>query len=279
MQFVRQTRYHKIIKMLGVLDIHIVGHAGGDAGRARRRTSKTQKKASSHSISYRNPSLIVVRVVIMLALPPTLNDALNLSNKSGPVSALHVFDFDGTLVRTPGPDIGKAVYLRETGRTWKGGWWGRLESLSPPIVPSPVPVEMVVQSVMSELEEVVTRSQTAVGLVVTGRIRTMRPAVLRVLDEVCAARENESVNKGESFLKHEAIFTHPGGGMKTLDFKRELFRQLLTSPPLVDCGIKELHIWEDRQEHAEVFATSFKDEVQAQVNVETIVHYVPAELP
>lgn len=214
-----------------------------------------------------------------LELPSSLRTALGIHRKVGPITALHIFDFDGTLVRTPGPEEGKPKYLQATGKLWAGGWWGRPESLCPPIVESPFPQSQVVNSVFSELEEIVTRSQTAVALVVTGRIRPLRSSVLRILDEVCISRRNDTVPLGRSFLHPGAVFTHPGGGLSTIEFKQQLFKQLLSSEPLVHCGIKYLHIWEDRQEHAVVFSTSFSDEVRDLSNIETVVHLVPSTLP
>lgn len=212
-------------------------------------------------------------------LPLSLRTALGIHRKTGPITTLHVFDFDGTLVRTPGPEEGKPAYRLATGKSWRGGWWGRPESLSPPVVLSPFPQNRVIDLVFSELEEVVTRSQTAVAVVVTGRIKPLRPAVLRILDEVCIARQNDTVPQGHSFLHHDAVITHPGGGINTLDFKQQLFKQLLTSDPLLQCSIKELHIWEDRLEHAQVFTTTFTNEVRTLANIETTVHFVPSTLP
>lgn len=215
----------------------------------------------------------------VMELPLSFRTALGIPRKSGPITALHVFDFDGTLVRTPGPEEGKPAYLLATGRPWSGGWWGRPESLSPPVVPSPFPRARVIDSVFSELEEVVTRSQTAVAVVVTGRVKPLRPAVLRILDEVCVARQNDTVPRGHSFLHPDAVITHPGGPLKTLDFKQQLFKQLLSSEPLIQCSIKQLHIWEDRLEHAQVFSTTFTDEVRTLADIETTVHLVPSNLP
>ena len=46
------------------------------------------------------------------------------------VVELQVYDFDGTLVNTPVPEVGMAQYLEATGVPWPfQGWWGRKESL------------------------------------------------------------------------------------------------------------------------------------------------------
>lgn len=47
---------------------------------------------------------------------------------------MYVFDFDGTLVSTPGPEKGRVEYQKHTGKRWPhSGWWGRAESLEPPL--------------------------------------------------------------------------------------------------------------------------------------------------
>lgn len=205
-------------------------------------------------------------------LPQNLYYALGLHRKVGPITSLHVFDFDGTLVRTPSPDQGKATYFAATGRPWRGGWWGKIESLNPPVLPSPCPPELVIQTTLDELREVVSNSQTAVGVVVTGRIKPIRPAVLRVLDEICTTGK-------EPFLAHDAVFTHPMGRMNTLEFKQTLFKTLLVEGPLKGLPVKQLHIWEDRNDHAEVFATSGASDLKELAGVETTVHFVSADMP
>lgn len=212
-------------------------------------------------------------------LPKNLYRALGLHRKVGPITALHIFDFDGTLVRTPGPDEGKHKYFQETGRQWSGGWWGRPASLSPPVVESPFPASRVVVSVFDEMENVMTRSQTAVGIVVTGRIKPCRDAVIRILDEICIARNNDTVAQGQSFVNHNAVVTHPGGSRTTLEFKMQFFEELLTCEPLVNCAITDLHVWEDRKEHAEVFQTRMAEKLRVRTGVKTTVHYVPPTLP
>lgn len=210
-----------------------------------------------------------------MLLPVKLHEALGLNRKSGPITSLHIFDFDGTLVRTPGPVEGKTRYLAGTGSPWKGGWWGRIESLSPPVLDSPCPSSLVIRTVFNEMEDVISRSETAVGVVVTGRITPLRPAVLRILDEICIAAKNDTVPEGKSFLHPDAIFTHPGGRLQTIDFKRLLFRTLLTSEPLKNCEIRDIHIWEDRKHHADIFATELSDELRECCGVRTTVHFVP----
>lgn len=217
--------------------------------------------------------------LIDMQLPQNFHKALGLNRKKGPVTALHVFDFDGTLVRTPSPAEGKPKYFLKTGEPWKGGWWGNMKSLSPPVIDSPFPETDVIQSVFDEMEEVVSRSETAIGIVVTGRIKPLRPAVLRILDEVCIARENDTVPHGKSFLHHDAVFTHPGGRLDTLEYKIELLKCVLTSEPVANLRITDLHIWEDRIEHAEVFANRLSKDVHVLTGAKTTVHLIRESIP
>lgn len=207
-----------------------------------------------------------------MELSPRLSRALKLHKKAGPIHSLHVFDFDGTLVRTPGPVEGKERYKLVTGTQWKGGWWARAGSLLPPVLESPMHQSRIVKSVLEQMEEVMTRSQTAVGIVVTGRIEPVREPVLRILDEIC-------VVDGKPFIDHEAVITHPGGTRTTLEFKSQLFKQLVTEGPLSSCPIKEVHIWEDRKEHAEIFATDLNDELYKVKAIKTTVHLVTPDTP
>lgn len=195
-----------------------------------------------------------------------LRQALGIHRKTGPISTLHVFDFDGTLVRTPPPTIGKPLYLRETGKQWKGGYWGDLKSITPPVIPSPLPNHFIIQSVFQELRDVVLNSQTSVAVVVTGRIRPLRNAVLRILDEICIEDNNK-------WLNHDAVFTHPMGRLTTLQWKMNLFQQLVD-----ELNVNHLHVWEDRQEHANVFANDLK-QLLNEKGIHTTVHFVPQNMP
>lgn len=206
-------------------------------------------------------------------LPYNFSEALGIDKKAGPIKTLHVFDFDGTLIRSPGPEEGKAKFTRATGQTWTGGWWGNVETLKPPVVESPVPASMVITTVFDELEQVVTQNPTAVATVVTGRLSKFRADVRRILDEACTSREKQP------FMHPGAVFTSPGGRMSTIQYKMELIKTMLTTSPLAEQHITELHIWEDREEHAQVFSSDFTQEILKHTGVETTVHLVPASMP
>lgn len=214
-----------------------------------------------------------------MELPSDFASALRLPDKSGPISTLHIFDFDQTLVRTPNPAEGKAAYLSATGTAWKGGWWGRPESLSPPVLPAPVPPARVIRTTFRELLEVVHLSQTAVAVVVTGRLGKLRQHVLRILDEAVDALPPLATASANPAVPHAAVFTHPGGGYQTVDFKKKLIYSIVASRPLAEQPLKAVHIWEDRLPHAEVFATSFAATMKRKTGVDVEVHFVPPEMP
>jgi HAD domain family 1 in Swiss Army Knife RNA repair proteins len=207
------------------------------------------------------------------ALPEDLEAALRLEGKAGPINAFHVFDFDSTLVRTPTPEEGALAYLEATGEAWpRKGWWGHADSLGEAVLPTPLPVARIIRTVFDELEEVMLRSQTSAAVVVTGRLSKLRAPVLRVLDDAA------TVHSGEPFIHSSAVFTNPGG-LATMAFKTLLMKRLLSEGPPELRNVKELHIWEDRQEHATHFATVFAEELRRERLIETTVHFVPADMP
>ena len=47
-----------------------------------------------------------------------------------------IYDFDGTIFNSPDREAGELAYLEATGNMFPfPGWWGRIESLMPPVIP------------------------------------------------------------------------------------------------------------------------------------------------
>ena len=140
---------------------------------------------------------------------------------------LHVFDFDGTLVNTPIPEDGMRQYYEETGEKWPfQGWWGRAESLAPPLTMDAGPA-------LEEYHASSTRSDVA-RIMMTGRRSKLKASVETVMREFNISH------------CHEHIFN--GTGHDTLTYKlNELRRLVAVYKP------KRVRIWEDRISHAAAF--------------------------
>ena len=140
---------------------------------------------------------------------------------------LHVFDFDGTLVNTPIPEDGMRQYYEETGEKWPfQGWWGRAESLAPPLTMDAGPA-------LEEYRASSTRSDVA-RIMMTGRRSKLKASVETVMREFNISH------------CHEHIFN--GTGHDTLTYKlNELRRLVAVYKP------KRVRIWEDRISHAAAF--------------------------
>ena len=46
------------------------------------------------------------------------------------IRKVSIYDFDGTLIKTPEPELGKKIWKEKTGEDYPHkGWWGKRESL------------------------------------------------------------------------------------------------------------------------------------------------------
>ena len=139
---------------------------------------------------------------------------------------LHVFDFDGTLVDTPTPKEGMRSYEIATGREWPfQGWWGRAESLEPPLTMASGPA-------LDEYRESAANA-TVARVMMTGRRGKLRQSV-------------EAVMRSFDINCHEHIFNCTGHD--TLSYKQNELRRLVKK-----YKPKRVRIWEDRISHAREF--------------------------
>lgn len=182
-------------------------------------------------------------------------------------TVLRVFDFDGTLFDSP-PDTpeNRSRYENHAGLPWliddetarrltkeKGfrvgprrGWWGRWETLSPPLVPDPAPLSWFFKPVC-DLLLASKQDPEAATVVLTGRHKKLKPLVVRILaqgnlldaeaDERCSVhclgeRFGDGQPPSETFPWKRYALEHLTAGMKSL---------------------KKVEIWEDRGEHVELF--------------------------
>jgi hypothetical protein len=100
------------------------------------------------------------------------------------ITKLHIFDFDGTLFSSPlDNQENKKLYEKVKGKPWPHrGWWGRIETLQPPLVPDPAPPEWFIESVVQRFQES-RKDATADTVILTGRHKGLRQEVLRILGD------------------------------------------------------------------------------------------------
>lgn len=147
---------------------------------------------------------------------------------SGNPTTLNVFDFDGTLMDSPMPEPGKALYKELTGNDWPHkGWWGQIDSLEPFDVK---PIEQT-----KELYNEYSSIPNSINILMTNRMAKF-----------------ESVVKDK--LKGLYVFDH-------YDFKNdnrekpERIKEILKNNPSIDT----INIFDDMDEQIERFHR-FKDE-------------------
>lgn len=170
---------------------------------------------------------------------------------------LKIYDFDGTLVFTPGPDTlvngvpALQVYdewLVESGqpkRKWQG-WWGRTETLMPPIFGVQdhdhgwcLPEELLNDELAALHAEQIQDEENLVVLMTGRHIKMKHPD------------RKEHVAKcildgyGLKFEEYHFVST----GMPTLQFKCNTIEHILRENP----SIREVEIWEDREAHYSKF--------------------------
>lgn len=89
---------------------------------------------------------------------------------SGEPLVLNVFDFDGTLMDSPTPEIGMPLYKELTGMDWPHrGWWGQIDSLKPFDVK---PIQKT-----EKLYHAYTSIPNSVSILMTNRIPKFEPIV------------------------------------------------------------------------------------------------------
>jgi hypothetical protein len=174
-----------------------------------------------------------------------------------------IFDFDSTLFNSPDKETGELLYLEGTGELWPhAGWWGRIESLLPPVVPDPVPIDLFIEETILGYKEAVKNKAQLV--LMTGRpFRTRRR-----VEEILKSRDLVFDNYFYRGMKGQT-------GRNTLEIKTNIILNELIHPSL-----EVLEIWEDRPEHTSEFMTLAKKLKSKYSNhlTKVIVHDVPTKL-
>lgn len=148
------------------------------------------------------------------------------------ITKLSIFDFDGTLIETPLPDVGKILYQEKTGKVWPHeGWWGRRESLDMAIFDM-----KVIPSVKASYHEEKAKDETLM-VMLTGRIKNhkidLTPEVKAILDSHGFEFDEYLLNRGGS----------------TDSAKIKSMEKLLEQHKDIDF----IELWDDRLEHIPIF--------------------------
>lgn len=174
---------------------------------------------------------------------------------------LHVYDFDGTLFNSPAdtPENRKK-YEDLTGIPWiitkeqsielsekygkeiksRSGWWGQPETLEPPMVPNPAPLEWFNRYVVDSFIASKANSQT-ITLILTGRHIGLRKYVERICNDGNLLDDRVKLYcMGENGPNPQS--KKPS---KTLPWKLWIVKQYLTIYPTIE----KTEFWEDREEH------------------------------
>lgn len=189
---------------------------------------------------------------------------------------LDVFDFDNTLFDTPtDTPENRRKYEEATGLPWvidkqrarflskklgrhvgmRRGWWGRPETLEPPLVPSPAPQEMFLSKVCDAFHKSKADPNT-ITMVLTGRYLGLASHVLRILGDGGLVKVTK---QGDRYLSEDpdvvCMFLGDNGpkpqGTKpaeTLPWKFWILEQYVDLYPL-----RRIRIWDDREEHVTEF--------------------------
>jgi hypothetical protein len=147
---------------------------------------------------------------------------------------LAVWDFDGTLYQTPDRPEGEALYAAAMGKPWPfGGWWGRLETLMPPLIPDPPPRELLIEATYQAYLGW-KADKDAHNVLMTGRPYKNRKRVQEILAHFDISFDEEYYRgqRGLSFSQD------------TFEIKSDIIEERLVHDKL-EC----IEVWEDRAEH------------------------------
>lgn len=137
---------------------------------------------------------------------------------------LAIFDFDGTLFRSP---------TRPTG--WSGAWWGNPESLTRPFVPEEPSVDWWNQTVVDRAMRDIANENTLTALV-TARVKHRFTLRIRELLE-------------QAGLKFDHVFLSPDEE-DSKNYKLKVLTTLMSDNP----SVRNVDIWEDSEENLMVMS-------------------------
>lgn len=157
-------------------------------------------------------------------------------------SELHLYDFDGTVFRSP-----------EKPNWWSKGWWGNPISLNPPCVPEHPDTSWWVEQTVREAKSSISDPDVYAVLATGRQDHAFRWRVPELLKQ-----------KGLDF---DEVHLAPGGEEGVEYFKVALLKKLLTRYPF----IRKLQIWDDKLKYLTLYKTYFE-----KAGYEVIPHLVKA---
>ena len=191
---------------------------------------------------------------------------------------LHCFDFDGTLIDTPmNTPENQRKYEEDKGIPWRidrtlarklsvklgkqvrmrRGWYGKAETLEPPLVPDPIPPEMFIKEACDAFLAS-KADENVMTLMVTGRHTGIKDQVLRILTD--GGLVKTEWNSGRYtvvdphvqcyFLGNNGPFPEKVGPKPSATFPWKIW---LLNQFLAVHDFEMIEIWEDRAEHIKAF--------------------------
>lgn len=149
---------------------------------------------------------------------------------------LSVFDFDGTLFKSPDKPAG-----------YKGNWWIEKKSLNPPTVPKKPADSFWNMDAVEDARREIEDPKNCV-ILMTGRV-----------GNVFHERIVELVKQKDLNFKH--IWCNEFG-RSTGEFKLEKIRELLKDNP----SISKIEMWEDEDDKAELYKKEFSSDYDFKLN-------------
>lgn len=166
-----------------------------------------------------------------------------------------IYDFDGTIFKSPDRDAGELAYFTETGQMFTfPGWWGRLESLIPPVVPDKPSEDWFISDTISAYREDFKDENTEV-ILMTGRPYKHRKRIFEICEHYDLLFDNHYF-RGQPGQK----------GRDTLEIKANLITE-----HVINKELRKLEIWEDRPEHTSSFFNLAKSWKSKYLHLEEII--------
>jgi len=151
------------------------------------------------------------------------------------ITKVSVFDFDGTLIDTTMPEIGKEMWKKATGEDFPHkGWWSKRESLDINIYPN-----NVFDDILAEFNKAKGNANTFVALC-TGRITPLTNQVKAILDK-------HNLVFDDVVLTGDKRFNN--GASDTLTFKINYLSSLQDQFP----NLEMIEFFDDRDHHQATF--------------------------